>query len=169
MAQADAEDRQLAQQLADRLLGVVQRLGVAGPVGEEHAVGLAAAGPPPPWPCPAGSSRGSPCRTGAGRCSTSCRSPRPRRAATELATGCGGRPPAAPNAPAARSTRSARSGMTSRTRSRPTSPGLALAFWTSRASSRSALEARPSSPRGSAAGGPAPGCRCLPSPGCRSG
>ena len=41
MAQADAEDRLLAQQAADRLLGVVQRLGIAGPVGEEHAVGLA--------------------------------------------------------------------------------------------------------------------------------
>ena len=40
MPQADAEDRLLAQQVADRLLGVAERLGIAGAVGEEHAVGL---------------------------------------------------------------------------------------------------------------------------------
>ena len=54
MAQADAEDRRLAEQAADRLDGVVQRLGVAGAVGKKHAVGLAARALRPPWPCRAG-------------------------------------------------------------------------------------------------------------------
>ena len=67
-------------------LGVVERLGVAGTVGEEHAVGLAGPGPRRPWPCRAGSSRGSPC-------SNRCRAmfhfmPKSR------ATTCGSVPPA---------------------------------------------------------------------------
>ena len=145
MAQADAEDGLLAQQAADRVDGVIQRLGIAGPVGEEHAVGLQWPGPPRPWPCRAGSSRGSPCRTGAGRCSTSCRSPAPRRGARRrivrrrarsapaVAQRLSGSLPA-PRPP---------SGTTSRTRSRPTRPGLALALATRLASSRSTVERTP--------------------------
>ena len=41
MPQADAEDRFAAQQVADRLLGIVQGLGIAGAVREEHPVGPA--------------------------------------------------------------------------------------------------------------------------------
>ena len=41
MAEADAEHRHLAEQPADGVGGVGDRGGVAGTVGEEHAVGLA--------------------------------------------------------------------------------------------------------------------------------
>ena len=40
VAQADAEDRLLAEHAADRVDRVVERLGIAGAVGEEDAVGL---------------------------------------------------------------------------------------------------------------------------------
>ena len=41
MAEADAENRRLAQQSANRANRVLQRLRIAGTVGEKHAVGLA--------------------------------------------------------------------------------------------------------------------------------
>ena len=40
MAETDAEDRLLAEQAANRVDRVVERLGIAGAVREEHAVGL---------------------------------------------------------------------------------------------------------------------------------
>ena len=40
MPQADAEDGHFAEHAADAVLSVVERLGVAGAVAEEHAVGL---------------------------------------------------------------------------------------------------------------------------------
>ena len=118
-------------------LGVVERLGIAGAVGEEHAVGLVGehlvgrgrAGQdrhaaahveqvPGDVPLHAVVQRHDVRRVG-----------RPARMTSSRA--------AAPNGSAARSTRSALSGITSRTRSRPTRPGLALALATRLASSRS--------------------------------
>ena len=53
MAEADAEDRHLAEQLRDRLVRARHRGRVARAVGEEHAVGAAARGSPRRW-CRAG-------------------------------------------------------------------------------------------------------------------
>ena len=143
MPQADAEDRLLAQQVADGLLRVVQRLGIAGTVGEEHAVGLLLQDL---------GGRGRARQDGhpaahveevAGDVPLHAVVQAPRRAARNWK-------PAAPAVPSSRAQRLSGSfhwigpsGMTSRTRSRPTSPGLALAFSTSRASSRSVLESTP--------------------------
>ena len=55
VAQADAEDRLLAQQAADRADRVVERLRIAGAVREEHAVRVDAPARRRPWPCRAGS------------------------------------------------------------------------------------------------------------------
>ena len=40
MAETDSEDRHAAQEFANRAHGVIDRLGIAGAVGEEDAVGL---------------------------------------------------------------------------------------------------------------------------------
>ena len=149
MAQADAEDGHLAQHAANAVLGVVQRLGVAGAVAEKHAVGLVR-------------------QHFLGR----RRAGQDRHAAAFVAQMPGDvplhavvegddvkvgllempgspRPAAWPSLTGRRPTRAAASGITSRTRSRPTRPGLALAFATRLASSRSTLESTPFiAPRG---------------------
>ncbi len=81
MAQADAEDRLLAQQAADRVDRVFERLRIAGAVGEEHAVGLL--GQHLLGRRRAGQNRHAAThgRPGAAGCSTSCRSRARRRGA----------------------------------------------------------------------------------------
>ena len=126
----------LAQQAADRLWSVNQRLGIAGPVGEKHAVGLQRQHFLRGGRAGQDRSPGNPCRTDAGRCSISARSPAPPRAAASSARGHSTGGSVGPADAAARPI-DGPSGITSRTRSRPTRPGLALALATRLASSRS--------------------------------
>ena len=127
VAEADAEHRPRADELAERVDDVVERGRVAGAVGEEDRVGVAGERARPAWRC-----------TGAARPS--------RRAATRLRT----IEPLMPVSIAAirgrrrRRAWSARAGVTSRARSRPVIGGSAAI--SSRAS-RSAIRSGKTPPR----------------------
>ena len=169
MAQADAEDRLLAQQAADRLAG--RSRAARDRRGRSRGTRRRASGPAlrRPWPCRAGSSRGSPCRTGAGRCSTSCRSRGRRRAARRPGAGVLDRVAASPSGLSGsfQSTGLVGNHFADQVAADQARAGLGLGHQAG-VVEIDASRARPSSPRGCAAGGPGPGCRCLRGRRCRS-